>query len=188
MKIKNQMVAVDAKEQNTDVAVNEQAMKTLPRRQQGGFTTSDFIFWMIVAALAFIVVLGSYNMLMGMYRSNTTVTDVTQIKAATDDWKGGRTDVTGVTIDELCKTGNGNKGATWCGASKNGVKANRYGGNYAVTASSNTSQIDVTVTNVDAESINSQANKLAPMSAGRCASISDCSTVTAAGTTIKVTM
>ena len=109
MKTKNQMVAVDAKEQ---VIVNEQPMKTLPRRQQGGFTTSDFIFWMIVAALAFTVVLGSYNTLMGMYRSNTTVTDVTQIKAAVEDWKGGRTDVTGVTITELCKVGNGNQGAT----------------------------------------------------------------------------
>jgi cell division protein FtsL len=185
MKTKNQMVAVDAKEQ---VIVNEQPMKTLPRRQQGGFTTSDFIFWMIVAALAFTVVLGSYNTLMGMYRSNTTVTDVTQIKAAVEDWKGGRTDVTGVTITELCKVGNGNQGATWCGAAKNGVKANRHGGNYAVTAASNTSQIDVTITNVDAGSINSQANKLAPVSAGRCASIQGCTTVTATGNTIKVTM
>lgn len=185
MKTKNQMVAVDAKEQ---VIVNEQPMKTLPRRQQGGFTTSDFIFWMIVAALAFTVVLGSYNTLMGMYRSNTTVTDVTQIKAATEDWKGGRTDVTGVSITELCKVGNGNQGATWCGAAKNGVKANRHGGNYAVTAASNTSQIDVTITNVDAGSINSQANKLAPVSAGRCASIQGCTTVTATGNTIKVTM
>ncbi|WP_318419561.1 hypothetical protein [Photobacterium leiognathi] len=166
----------------------QQKTVALPRRQQGGFTTTDFIFWMIVAALAFVVVLGSYNTLMGMYRSNTTASDVTQIKAAVEDWKGGRTDVTGVSITELCQTGNGNNGATWCGAAKNGVKANRYGGNYTVAAASNTSLVDITITNVNAETINSQANKLAPMSADRCASVSGCATVSATGNAIKVTM
>ena len=157
-------------------------------RRQQGFTTTDFIFWMIVVALAFVVILGLYNTAMDKYRTYTTEIDVTQIKAAVEDWRGARTDVTGVSITELCKTGNGNKGATWCGDAKNGVKANRYGGNYTVAVSSNTAQIDVTATNVDPENINAQANKLAPMSAAHCASIKDCSTITTTRNIIKLTM
>ncbi|WP_419208219.1 hypothetical protein ACN08N_25675 (plasmid) [Photobacterium leiognathi subsp. mandapamensis] len=173
---------------DTTHRLNQQKPVALPRRQQGGFTMTDFIFWMIVAALAFVVVLGAYNTSMGMYRSHATTTDVTQIKAAVEDWKGGRTDATGVSITELCRTGNGNNGATWCGAAKNGVKANRYGGDYIVTVASNTSLVDITITNVNVETINSQANKLAPMSANRCASVSGCASVSATGNAIKVTM
>lgn len=157
-------------------------------KKSGGFTLESFIFWAIVAALSFVVVISAYTKGMAMYRSWATTQDVTQIYAAVEDWRGSRTDRTGVTISKLCATGNGNKKASWCGSAGDGKKANQYGGDYTVIVSSNVSQVDVGITGIDSEYVNSQANRLAPMSIGRCASIDSCSTVKAAGSTVTVTM
>lgn len=159
-----------------------------PMKKQGGFTLQDFIFWAIIASLMFLVLIGIYTKGMAMYRGMVTTSDVTQIKAAVEDWRGGRTDVSGVDMSKLCADGNGNKNASWCGSAQDGAKANAYGGDYTVTVSSNVSQVDIAITGIDSEYINTQGNRLAPMSADRCASIDSCSTVTATGTTVTVTM
>ncbi|GIU42905.1 hypothetical protein TUM4438_10570 [Shewanella sairae] len=161
--------------------------KHLMRKGQGGFTLYDFIFWLGIASLALLALISLYNTATGMYKTNAVTTDVTQIKAAVSDWKGARTNVSGVSINELCKDGNGNNGASWCGENKDGRNANPYGGDYSVTVAANVSNIDVTITQVDTDNVNRQATKLAPMSVERCASM-PCSSVTAAGETIKVTM
>ncbi|GCF90562.1 hypothetical protein [Shewanella sp. M-Br] len=155
--------------------------------RQNGFTLQDFIFWMIVASIAFLAILSLYNVANGMIKVSTTSSDVVQMKAAVVDWQGAKTDVAGVSISELCKDGNGNKGATWCGQNKDGKKANPYGGDYSIAVATNASRVDISMTNVDANNLNRQATKLAPVSADRCPSM-PCTSVTASGTTIKVTM
>lgn len=157
------------------------------RGRQNGFTLQDFIFWMIVAAIAFLGILSLYNVANGMLKASSTSSDVVQMKAAVVDWQGAKTDLTGVSISELCKDGNGNKGATWCGQNKDGKKANAYGGDYSIAVGTNPSQVDISITSVDGNNLNRQATKLAPISVDRCASM-PCTSVSASGTTIKVTM
>ena len=158
-----------------------------PTRKESGFTLMDFIFWLVVASLALLSLIGLYNTASGSFKTSTVTTDVTQMKAAVSDWKGARTNVTGVTINELCKTGNGNLGASWCGANKDGKNANPYGGDYSVIVSTNVSEVDISITNVDTDNVNRQATRLAPMSVDRCASM-PCATVAVTGRAIKVTM
>ncbi|WP_394230514.1 hypothetical protein [Shewanella colwelliana] len=179
-------IAVTDQANSTFELTNSQNGKRLSRKQ-GGFTLMDFIFWLAVASLALLVLISLYNTASGSLKTSSVTTDVTQIKAAVSDWKGARTNVTGVSINELCKTGNGNQGASWCGANKDGKNANPYGGDYSVTVSTNVSEVDISITNVDTDNVNRQATKLAPMSADRCASM-PCATVAATGQTIKVTM
>lgn len=169
---------------NTLIRRNRSIMTS---RKHGGFTLMDFIFWMVVASFSLALLIGLYNKGTSMMASSSTASDVTSIKAAASEWKGARTNLTGINITELCKAGNGNIGATWCGSDKNGVAANPYGGNYSVTVGSNVSQITVTITNVDKNNLNVLATKLAPISAERCASM-PCSSVIASGTGITVTL
>lgn len=158
-----------------------------PGRQQG-YTVQDIIFYSVIASLLFLIVIGLYNRGMSMYRTGATADDVVEIKSAVENWRGTRTDLTGVSIAVLCTTGNGNQGSSFCGSNNDGKASNRYGGDYTVTVSSNVSQIDIGITGVDGNYINAQANRLAPLSAARCDSVTSCSTVTASGTSITVTM
>lgn len=157
-------------------------------RNQKGYTVQDFIFYAVIAALAFLVAIGAYNRGMAMYRTASTATDVVEIKSAVDDLRGSRTDLTGMNIAQLCGAGNGNQGASFCGTNNDGKGANRYGGDYTLKVSSNVSQVDIGITSVDSDYVNAQANRLAPVSAGRCETLSGCTTVTATGTTVTVTM
>ncbi len=158
------------------------------RNKQGGFSTMDFTFWMIFAALAFVALIGVYTTANAASKKSTTSSDIVQIKSAVEDWRGQRTNLTGVSIDKLCADGYGNKNAPWCGASQDGKLANSYGGDYSVTVSTNVSRVDIAISGIDTEYVTSLANDLAPMSADRCAAIDSCATTTVASDTITVTM
>jgi len=158
------------------------------RNKQNGFSTMDFIFWMVFAALALAALIGLYTTGSAASKKSATGVDVVQIKAAVEGWRGARTNLTGIDISKLCAVGYGNTSAPWCGNAADGKLANPYGGNYSVQVSSNVSQINITISGVDAEYVTSVANSLASMSADRCASIEDCTTTTVAGTNISVTM
>lgn len=158
------------------------------RNKQAGFSTLDFVFWMIFAALAFVALISVYTTASAASKKGTTSSDIVQIKSAVEDWRGQRTNLTGVSIDKLCADGYGNKNAPWCGASQDGKLANSYGGDYSVTVSTNVSRVDITISGIDTEYVMSLANDLAPMSADRCAAIDGCATTTVASGTIKVTM
>lgn len=158
-------------------------------RRQKGFTLYDLLFWGVIASLLFLLLIGAYNKGMTMYRNYAINSQVIQIKAGVEDWKGGSNNVTGVSMTELCKKGNGYLDASTCGTKRDGVNTNPYGGNYTVTVSANVSQADITITGIDEEYVNAVANKLAPISAGHCVNNNTaCSTIKVATSSVTVTL
>ncbi|GAM65474.1 hypothetical protein JCM19232_4974 [Vibrio ishigakensis] len=116
------------------------------------------------------------------FQVNATLTEVTEIRAAVDSWAGANSDVTGVSLTEICQEGYGYSKATWC-------SSNQFGGTYTVTANTNTSFVDILIGDVDPEVTMALGNKLAPVSADRCSRADgSCATVQVSGTDVTVTM
>ncbi|MGF1872020.1 hypothetical protein [Photobacterium indicum] len=170
---------------NTQVHARQ---RRVPRGQRG-VSIENFLFWMILASLAVLGVIGGYNKGMSMLNAYTTNGDVVQMKAAVEDFRGGQTDLSDITIAKVCEKGNGNKGATFCGKGRDGKNANPYGGDYTLKVSARSvSNVDVGITKVDEEYTKSLGNKLTRISADHCDTLDACSTVTVASTTVTVTL
>ncbi|GBK99868.1 hypothetical protein VH1709_contig00039-0024 [Vibrio harveyi] len=173
----------------TTHTVNEQKTTTMTQknvlksRKQAGFSLMDFVFWMGLAALVAAGVVGMAASGKGKQKIGATVTDVTEMRAATDAWVGGIPDATGVSLTEICKEGYGYSKAAWC-------RVNQYGGTYTVTVNtSNKSLIDVVISKVEKENVNALANRLATMSAERCIKAdASCSSVKVTTNNITVTL
>lgn len=160
-----------------------QAPKTGTRRQRGA-TLLDFIFWMGLAAVVIAGIAGVASSGKGKLKISSTLTDVSEMRAAVDAWAGPGADTTGVTLSEICTEGYGYSNAAWC-------KVNQYGGTYTITPNpSHTSYVDIKIDNIEEDNVLALANQLAPVSSERCAKGADgsCGSVQPSGTTIIVTM
>ncbi len=118
----------------------------------------------------------------GKLKINSTLTDVSEMRAAVDAWAGPGADTAGVSLSEICTEGYGYSKAAWC-------DVNQYGGTYTITSNtSHTSYVDIQITNIEQDNVLALANQLAPVSTERCKSRFECTSVVVADTTITVTM
>ncbi|HCH1122229.1 TPA: hypothetical protein ACF311_004896 [Vibrio parahaemolyticus] len=152
-------------------------------KKQLGASLLDFIFWMGLAAIVIAGIAAMASSGKGKLKINSTLTDVSEMRAAVDAWAGPGADTAGVSLSEICTEGYGYSNAAWC-------DVNQYGGTYTVTAnSSHSSYVDIQISNIESDNVLALANQLAPVSTERCAKADKtCTSVVVADTTITVTM
>ncbi|HHC7400359.1 TPA: hypothetical protein ACN30R_004033 [Vibrio parahaemolyticus] len=167
-------------EQNVEQETRAPARKF---KKQRGASLLDFIFWMGLAAIVIAGIAAMASSGKGKLKINSTLTEVSEIRAAVDAWAGAGADTAGVSLTEICTEGYGYSNAAWC-------DVNQYGGTYTVTAnSSHSSYVDIAISNIEEDNVLALANQLAPVSTERCAKAdTDCSSVVVSDTTITVTM
>lgn len=174
---------------HTEVNPNKEHLTQLTQRspiktkKQRGASLLDFIFWMGLAAIVIAGIAAMASSGKGKLKINSTLTEVSEIRAAVDAWAGAGADTAGVSLTEICTEGYGYSNAAWC-------NVNQYGGTYTVTAnSSHSSYVDIAISNIEQDNVLALANQLAPVSTERCAKAdTDCSSVVVSDTTITVTM
>ncbi|HHI4974430.1 TPA: hypothetical protein ACP5VG_001994 [Vibrio parahaemolyticus] len=152
-------------------------------KKQRGASLLDFIFWMGLAAIVIAGIAAMASSGKGKLKINSTLTDVSEMRAAVDAWAGPGADTAGVSLSEICTEGYGYSKAAWC-------DVNQYGGTYTITSNtSHTSYVDIQITNIEQDNVLALANQLAPVSTERCKKAdSECTSVVVADTTITVTM
>ncbi|WP_428775954.1 hypothetical protein [Vibrio sp.] len=120
---------------------------------------------------------------------NELVSQVTEINAGADTWKGFKSNFTGLSMSVLCAAGQQSVSAKTCGGiGGSGTNTNAYGGNFVLAAGSNLSQKSLQITGLPSERINELADSLAPMTANQCSAASGCPSLTTSGTTITLTL
>lgn len=145
--------------------------------KQRGASLENFIFWMIAASLILVVIVGLYMKSTSGARNLALKSDVGVMIAASQQWGGNNK--TGISMTKLCETGSHYLTNEICGATKNGMNANPYGGNYAMAVDpSNPSRVKIDITGIDANYVNVVANDLAPLSFNNCRLAEGCATLT----------
>ncbi|EIO4563838.1 hypothetical protein LQM11_004480 [Vibrio parahaemolyticus] len=174
---------------HTEVNPNKEHLTQLTQRspiktkKQRGASLLDFIFWMGLAAIVIAGIAAMASSGKGKLKINSTLTEVSEIRAAVDAWAGAGADTTGVTLEGVCTEGYGYSNAAWC-------NVNQYGGVYDIKENTeHTSYVDITIDNIEEDNVKALANQLAPVSSERCAKAdTDCSSIVVSDTTITVTM
>ncbi|PSU45767.1 hypothetical protein C9J12_21240 [Photobacterium frigidiphilum] len=170
--------------------MKKQSMKRPPSAngfRQRGASIYDYLLWISLAAITLVVLLGIFQRA-NNWRKQVAITQAGgEIRVAAGTWAGQR-NFTGVSMPELCKVTRNDLSENICGPGRDGKNMNPYGGDYTITVGSNVSQVDVGYTGIDPNFIDSVSDKLAGSSVDRCQAATGCSTITAAGSTITVTM
>ncbi|WP_108653093.1 hypothetical protein [Dongshaea marina] len=162
-------------------------MKSTFRRahSQRGLTTID----LLIGFAGIIILIISIMLIAGMVRSQMGVMQATAemglINSAATNWKGMRPNYTGISMGNLCSSGELNDSI--CGTSSDGSSSNPFGGNFTVAVDTNVSNYVVTLTNVPTDKITALADKLAPTSLDQCSSATSCGSVQVSGTDLSVT-
>lgn len=165
-------------------------LPTLPlhARKQGGFTLIEF---MLVVGLSGAAVAGMMFLVGGIESDNrnSAVRDhAVVIKKGVMKWQGGMFNVTGVDMTALCADDANYVPKYICGTSS-AADTNPFGGGYEIKVNStNPARSDLTITNIQAESVGAVANMLAGISADQCRNITNCDTVKIQGTSVIVTL
>ncbi|MEZ9997930.1 hypothetical protein AB4428_06445 [Vibrio lentus] len=155
-------------------------------KKQGGFSLPDFALWVVLAGGLILVLVQLYAMASGSLKEFQTTQAVSSLKAAAENVK--IINHTGLSITKVCDENRNAAPKALCGEARDGKGTNPYGGDYQLAPNSNLSLVDVTVTGIDTQYIDSIADKLATMSSGNCASFTGCSTIALSGNNITVTL
>lgn len=167
---------------------NRNRRMKIGRSGQGGFSVWDILLWAALAAIILTAVIGMFARANNWMKQIRVQQHIGEIRVAGGNWKGERPYFTDVSMAELCKDTRNDLSPNICGPSKDGKNANPYGGDYIVTVSSNVSEMDVSLTDVDTSFIDGIADKLAGSSVDRCIEFAGCGSISVSGSTIKVTM
>ncbi|MFA0053619.1 MULTISPECIES: hypothetical protein [Vibrio] len=160
--------------------------KNISHKKQGGFTLPDLALWVVLASALVLGVIQIYASVSGMLKEYQVTQAVSSLKGAAENVK--IINHTGLTIAKVCDEKRNAAPKSICGQSRDGKSTNPYGGDYQLAPNSNLSLVDVTVTGIDTQYIDSLADKLANMSAGNCAGFTGCSSIKLSGNDITVTL
>jgi hypothetical protein len=163
-------------------------LRNLSKRKKG-VTLVEAGLTMVAGILLLVGGVFAWGEVQFRLNKNALVADVIEINSAADSWKGFRSNYTGLTMTVLCAAGRQGVSETTCGGvGGNGTSTNPYGGNYTIAPGTNLSQKVITVTGLPPERITDLADTLAPQTAGRCASATGCTTLSATTNTITLTL
>ncbi|PSU31809.1 hypothetical protein [Photobacterium lutimaris] len=169
---------------------NQKTMLRSTKRQRG-LTTIDYLLGMVGVALFIGLVMQFYPQITHSGNMSSLNSHISQIQRASTDWKGLRSNFTGIGIDTpLCSSNYLNDSI--CGDDGSASNSNPWGSSYTIVANTNPSLIDVTIAGIHAGFVQQVADRLAPLTADNCAYAgdggTDCATVSISGQDVTITL
>ena len=152
-----------------------------------GLALVDLILWGAGVLTLIAIIMTMYPKAMHQINMTRLDTDMTEIQKGARNWKGLRTNYAGISVSTLCS--DNYLSDSLCG-SGSAESANPWGGDYTVAVNTNTSRIDITVTDIDANYGNQVIDHVAPRTADECtnASVDTCDTASLSGNTATFTL
>lgn len=155
-----------------------------------GLALFDLLLWG-AGILAFIGIIAAlFPRAMHQIHMVQLGSDITDIQKAAVDWKGRRTNYSGISISELCTSRYLSKSV--CGDSEDATNANPWGGDYSIAVNSDLSMVDVSITEIDSDYGQQVIDAMASRTADECPSAgsngANCSTISLSGSTAKLTI
>ncbi|MDF9399137.1 hypothetical protein [Vibrio sp. 1180_3] len=169
--------------------MSKKSVLALALNRKKGLTWVEITLGFIILILVSIVLTSVFQEGMFRLKKWRLTNQVTEISSGADTWKGLKSNFTGLSMTAVCAVGQQSVGATTCGgAGGTGANTNAFGGSFELAPASNVSLKSLKITNLPAARVNEIADGLAGMTADQCTSVTGCSTVTVAGTTLTLTL
>ncbi|MCA2014654.1 hypothetical protein LDJ79_00935 [Vibrio tritonius] len=154
-------------------------------KRQLGLTAAETTIAIIMGVVISAVLYKTLPEMYYGYKNYQLVQNVTDIEQAVTTWKAGRSNISNVSMTELCSEGQEILNKTICnGTGGSGANANPFGGSYTLSVDSNVSRADLVIDTLPEGQITAIADKLAGLTYDKCQSSDDCDSLTVSSDSI----